>query len=370
MKGIHIRNTFRIFKYKLRGYSFGKNVYIGKGTQIEGHKVHIGNDVHIGKNVRIRANEINVGDNCLFFDNVDVMVNNKFVLGKRCKISRNTVFRANNVLVGEELWCNEGVEIGGGGWKKSTADLFLGSNVHLGKNVMINVCQNVTIGNRTGIGIETIILTHSSGHGQSVLLGYEHREKSVSIGNNVSVYSRAFITPGTEIKDGVVLGAMSYARGVLDAKCLYIGMPAKKTMMFFEMPIDVQYKKLKSLMEKELSLPFMTVGKTDIMLYQSVDEGRQYAVVLWSESDDIMLNADFQTLETVSICVVNVLGNNYEGNLSCEFDLKNLIMTGKTTFMSEKLRDIFRRYGLIFERRDYEPYLLDSNDFRKSGIEI
>lgn len=372
MKGeIYILNILRIMKFKLRGYSLGRNIRISKGVKIEAEKVSIGDNVYIGKDVIIKAKEVNIGDNCLLFDRVNINVINKFVLNKRSKISRDVTFRAYDIVVGEELWCNEGVDIGGGGWKKNTAKLFLGDNVHLGENVMINVCQEVRIGNQTGIGIETMILTHSSGHGQSILQGYNHIERAVNIGNNVSIYSRAFITPGTIIKNGVVLGAMSYARGILDEKCLYLGTPAKKVRMFTELACNEKYKNIKQLIENELELRCSLTSNTEYMVYQNHMENIKYVIILWNEKDKEFLNTDLKNILADSISIViNIVGNEYDSNFSCEFNLNNFTLTGKTTQLSEKLCDIFRRYGMIFKRKGYESFLLDYKSFKQSGIEL
>lgn len=369
MSKLNIISRLKILRYRLKGYSIGKNVYIGRGSKILGKNVHIGNDVIFGNNVLVKAAEIEVGENCLFFNNVNVNVLHRFCLDSRCKISRKVVLHANSIIAGKELWCNEGVEVGGGGWKKKTANLYLGDNVHLGKNVMINVCQSVTIGSQTGIGIEAMILTHSSGHGQSVLYGYEHVEKAVSIGNNVSVYSRAFIVPGTKILDGAVVGAMSYARGTLEERTLYLGIPAKEARFYRELPKEVQYTTIKTILEKELTSSFSMIYNVDTMFCEDCNKKKE-VIVLWDKPEGAILNSEdfFSCAET--ICLVNISGEAYVGTASCEINFRKMTMEGKTSFISERLRDIFRRYGIIFKQDKYVPLPLNYGSFINSGVEL
>ncbi|MHB1483637.1 MAG: acyltransferase [Saccharofermentanales bacterium] len=364
-------NLFRIIKFKMRGYSLGYNITVSKGVKIEAEKVIIGDNVYLGEDVIIKAKDINIDDNCLFFERVNVNVKNKFIMSKRCKISRDVIFRAHDIIIGNELWCNEGVEIGGGGWQKDSAQIFIGDNVHLGKNVSLNVCQEIRIGNQTGIGIETMVFTHSSGHGQSVLQGYSHIEKPVNIGNNVSIYSRSFITPGTIIKDGVVLGALAYARGILEERCLYLGIPAKKVLRIIDLTHDEKYIKIKQLLENELELRFSITSNTECVIYENHMENIKYVIILWKEMDEMFFKCFLKSiLNDVIIITINFDGNEHNLNFSSEFNLKNHTLSGETTKLSEKLLDIFRRYGIIFKKKEYESFLLDYKYFRHKGLEL
>lgn len=308
--------------YKQRGYQIGNNCVIEAGSVIEGKSVLIGDDVHIGRNCVIRGEEIIIGDNCLFYDDVFIHTVKHIQFGNRCKVSRQCTFRGNRMIFGNELWCNEFVDIGGGGCWSEKAFLEVGDFVHIGKSVMINVCCHVHIGDMTGIGIESMIFTHSAGNGQSILEGYKHIEENVWIGNHVSLFTRAFVAPGTVIEDGATIGAMAYVRGVAK-KGLHLGIPAKLKKEYEEISDEEQNKILK----------------------------------------DEILNAFGSKVEIHDKKLV-VSGEN-----RCVFDIEKGYINGTATELSEKLRDFLRRNGILLKFQNYTPYKLDYEELRKRGVE-
>ncbi len=348
-------------EYRKKGYILGENCVIEPGTLIEGESVVIGNDVHIGKGCVIRSKEICIGDNCLIFDEVFIHTAKKIAIGERGKISRNCTFRGSELLFGKELWCNEGVDIGGGGCWQNTAILKVGNFVHIGKSAMINICRPVYIGNKTGIGIESMIFTHSAGNGQSVLDGYKHIEREVWIGNHVSLYTRAFVTPGTYIEDGVTVGAMSYVGGRL-TKGLYVGIPAKLKKTFMESGREEKHQIL-----CEMLLEIFD-GKASVYSNETL-LNKQYARAILINENFKNENAYEQIKKVYDEFIIVNENSEFQDDQICVFDIAREQIYGTQTTFSEEIRDCLRRNGILLDFGSYQPKKLDYNLLKMRGVE-
>jgi len=352
--------------YRKKGYIIGDNTVIENNVEIEGNIVEIGNDVYLANGVRIKSDLIRIGDNSIFYSDINIRVSKVFSIGNRCKISRGARFKAHEIYIGNELWCNENVEIGGGGSGKKSAILTVGDFVHIGKNASINVCKKVSIGNKTGIGIESIIFTHSSGNGQSIFEGYSHVEEEVHVGNNVSIYSRAIIAPGTVIEDGVTVGALSYVHRTLESNSLYAGVPAKKIKTIKKLSDEDKFKCLLNLLEYELH-DTAVYSRNENTFSIPKDNSCIYIYKKNSKMTKVVLNK-------LSNSYKSVIAINFANDLGCnaktEINLWSNYICGETTEITELIRDILRRYGIVLNWRDYEPYKLNYNLFREKGIEL
>ena len=354
-----LENWGRIQKLKRKGWKIGSNVVIEDGCVLEASIGSIGDDVYIGNGCVIRAERVKIGNNCLLFPKLCVVVKKSFILGDRGKIGRNTTIRAYSVYIGKEFWCNENAEVGGGGWEKPTAILRIGDNVLMGKGASINVCKPVTIGSCTGIGIDCMIFTHSSGNGQSILKGYKHIELPVSIGDHVSVFTRAIIAPGSVVKNGVTIAALAFLSGDTEEKCLYAGIPAKRMKRTKSIPEEGWRSVLKKALENEGC--------------QSIDEGS--LVVNTKISNQILLTDKLTEAKAASfrkrggsVIICKESCTHKENNLAI-FDISQKKVSGCTTDFSEKVRNALRRNGIMFSYENYLPYKLSYKDLVERGIE-
>jgi acetyltransferase-like isoleucine patch superfamily enzyme len=304
----------------------------------------------------------------LIFDNVNAIVTNELQLGKRCKISRDCIIRAYDVIVGQELWCNENVDIGGGGWKKKTARLLIGDYVHIGKNAVINVCESINIGNKTGIGMDSMILTHSSGNGQSILEGYKHIEKKVFIGSHVSVYSRVIISPGSCVEDGVTIGAAAFVQKHLDKGCLYAGCPAVKIKEIIGLSLEERYFEIKNILIREIGHRANLIFEDE--LYKLKSESRDVVILCNYVKNDLISFLREKQLEPENVILISLLKNDLMIPVATHFSLQEEIVNGKVSNTTELIRDTFRRYGIILECNEYVPFKLSGSKFKKLGIEL
>ena len=113
-----------------------------------------------------------------------------------------------------------------------------GENIHIGKNVEINMncafldCNTITIGDFSGIGPGVHIYTvfHPTdpvkrfGENSSF---WKSLTAPVSIGKNVWIGGGSIILPGVSIGDGTTIGAGSVVTKSIPANCIAVGNPCK-----------------------------------------------------------------------------------------------------------------------------------------------
>lgn len=360
---LRIRSSVYTFYLRCKGYQIGKGVVIGFGSYIQGRNVQIGANSHFGNYVRMIAKTIKIGENSLIYDRNFIMVGNTFELGQRCKISHDATIHAHNVYIGNELWCNPYLEVGGGGCNKESANLYIGSYVHIGKKVSLNVCAEIHIGNQTGIGIETSIFTHSSGNGQSVIEGYGSVEAGVDIGSNVSIFTRVIIAPGVSICDGTTIGAQAYVSKSITECGLYVGIPSRKVKDIIPVPKDKWIDVMKEHMLDEIN-PEVFVSDN---LQEEILENKKQIVVFID--NNLFFNRCEMICEDQEIVYINTLNKRLQITHGTEFHIPTMTLTGETTKLSEQVRDIFRRKGMIFDWNGYRPYMLSYEGFIKIGVE-
>lgn len=360
---LRIRSSIYTFYLRCKGYQIGKGVVIGFGSYIKGRNVQVGANSHFGNHVRMIAKTIKIGENSLIYDRNFIMVGDTFELGQRCKISHDAIVRAHNVHIGNELWCNPYLEVGGGGCNKESANLYIGSYVHIGRNVSLNVCSEIHIGNQTGIGIETSIFTHSAGNGQSVIKGYCSFEAGVDIGNNVSIFTRVIIVPGVSICDGTTVGAQAYVSKSITECGIYAGTPCRKVKDIIPVPKDKWIDVMKEHMLNEIN-PNALVSDN---LQEEMFEDRKQIVVFLD--DNSFFDEAGMISEDKEIVYINTMHKRLKITHGTEFHIPTMTLTGETTRLSEQIRDIFRRKGMIFEWNGYQPHMLNYEQFIKIGVE-
>lgn len=347
-----LTNNFRIIGLRCKGYQIGNNVYIGPGVKITGDKVSIGNDVYILGNTVIKAKNIDIRDNVCIFENVYIHVKSRLVIGKRSKISRNCTWKANNIIIGRDLWCNENVEIGGGGWNGEHANLSIGPFMHIGRDVQINVCSSITMKGYSGIGIGCMLFTHSAGQGQSILNGYSFIEEPIIVGRHVSLYTRVIVSPGTVIGEGVTVAAQSFVRGELKPNTFYAGSPAKEKKNIIAPKEKEKWKIITDLFPVAMKLDGYAIGRY---------EGTQMYCVCCIEALPYRIKSGI--VITMQSCNLKLPG-------ICVIDLQKMLICGDSSDASEKCRDYLRRHGIILRPADgYQFYKLNPFVLRDNSIE-
>lgn len=110
-------------------------------------------------------------------------------------------------------------------------NLTIGDDVHIGTGCLIDLEGKVVIENGATLSPRVMILTHSdpgSLHNSPLCIGFKPFVADVRVGAYCWLGANATVLAGSRICDKTILGACSLAKGVLDSKCIYAGVPAKK----------------------------------------------------------------------------------------------------------------------------------------------
>lgn len=113
-----------------------------------------------------------------------------------------------------------------------------GENIHIGKNVEINMncvfldCNRITIGDYSGIGpgVHIYAVFHPVKASERLPEGsnfWKSQTAPVSIGKNVWIGGGAIILPGVTIGDNTTIGAGSVVTKSIPANCLAVGNPCR-----------------------------------------------------------------------------------------------------------------------------------------------
>ena len=113
-------------------------------------------------------------------------------------------------------------------------DVFLGSahGLKMGPLSFINygsfldLCAPVSIGDRTAIGYQVMLITGSHQIGAAHSRAGALQPKAITIGNGVWIGARAIVLPGVSIEDGCVIAAGAVVTQDCGRDGLYAGVPA------------------------------------------------------------------------------------------------------------------------------------------------
>lgn len=164
-----------------------------------------------------------IGKNCLIHPSAKINVQKGYI-GSGAIIKENCVIEGYHIEIGRELFMNRGGWIGGGSSKDPLGYLSAGDFLHMGWNSHINIARSVTIGHEFGCGIESKIFTH--GAYLPAVEGFPVKFDKVTIGNRVWM-PNAWVNPGVDVGNDVVVAAGSVVNTSLPSGCLAGGIPAK-----------------------------------------------------------------------------------------------------------------------------------------------
>ena len=199
-----LSSDFKIALYRRHGAAIGRDAVLGPGAVILAEHLVLGDGAHIGAGVRIEAS--------------------RFEAGPLLHVGARSAFRCRSVLLGENAFFAEDVEVGGGGAMDPEAELVVGSHGFVGEHVHLNPCRPLRLGDEVVISRNAVIMTHS--FGGSTLQGYPNRFAGVSIGDGSQVGIGATLFPGVEMGAGSILLSGSSLVSSVPSGRLYGGVPA------------------------------------------------------------------------------------------------------------------------------------------------
>lgn len=107
-------------------------------------------------------------------------------------------------------------------------NLEIGDGVFIGKNVLIDLTNKVKIGSRSGIGMNSIIITHSN-FGRSCLSeSYPPSSAPVEIMEDCGIGWGCLINKGTQVSPRVILLPGAVVTGMLPEDSTFGGNPARR----------------------------------------------------------------------------------------------------------------------------------------------
>lgn len=219
------------------------------------------------------------------------------------------------VEIGREAFFDRGAYIGGGSCFSTSSFLKAGDWLHMGMDSQINTAMGVTLGHAVGIGVNTKVFTHGA-YIDSFNLGAPTQWAPVRIGNNVWL-PNAWVNPGVNIGDNVVVAALSLINTDIPSGSLAGGIPA--TVL------------------KEKYLPKTLTSEQELALIKMIETQCK------TRPD---LDKEFSFSYSQNLLRIS------EGNNETVFDLKKLIIRGGVSAASVSVKDQLRRNGIRFR---YEP---------------
>jgi len=267
-----------------------------------------------------------IGKNCQIDPTAVINVREGF-LGDRSIVRAHTRIEGRKIEIGKEAFVDIGAVIGGGSCFDPSASLKAGDWLHLGMNSQINIARGVEIGHEFGCGIESKIFTHGA-YTDSYNLGAPSQWASVKIGNQVWM-PNAWVNPGVEIGDCVVIAARSLVNKSIPSGCLAAGSPVKIIDSHY-LPRELSTsEKLKFISEiKQVALERFVMDQVEVL-----------------PSYDVSFELDF----------INVTFKEK----STQFSLKLKTIEGNEFKLSYYIKDQLRRNGVRFR------YLFDEERWQK-----
>lgn len=150
-------------------------------------------------------------------------------MGKRLKCKTWPIFRyipRGNIQIGNDVTIGYFITFE----VEEKGKLTLGNSVNLTHNVIISVCEEVTIGNGTLIAENVSIRDADHGTKHNIPIGRQMQtSSSVSIGNDVWLGAGVAVLQGSKIEDGVIIGAHSVVTSskTTSPYSIYAGVPIR-----------------------------------------------------------------------------------------------------------------------------------------------
>ncbi len=334
-----------------QGFTVGDHTRFALGAEVTAEVGVIGDHCYFGRDVVVSAAELDVADNVIIYSDGDLRCLEGLSIGGRAKLSTNFRLRARRCVLGPELWANENIDIGGGGWENAAASLTVGPAQVLGAGVSLNVGAPVELAGLGALSIEAMLLTHGGGHCQSTLDGYPWSEAGVTIGSHTVCMSRSVILPGVTIGPGSIVSAGSVVATDIGPGVLAAGNPARPVSpAAVAVSPDERRRRLQEAVgplrpsEPGATPAVHVVGSAD-----AVHDCRPNDVVI------VDGNTDPRQLPHRSLTVI---------------DLGASTISGPVTDTSERVRDRLRRIGCwLSPVGDYEPPVRDWAALVTRGIE-
>jgi acetyltransferase-like isoleucine patch superfamily enzyme len=134
------------------------------------------------------------------------------------------------------------------GMKKDFSNLIIGNDVHIGRNALIDLHGQVTIGDRVTIGMFSRIYTHQDIADSDLNEFYPPSQGDVIIPDDTVIGTSAILVYPFSFPKGTFVGAGSVVRGHYPKQCLLIGNPARPIPLPHNYKSDDRQEKLEGIL--------------------------------------------------------------------------------------------------------------------------
>jgi galactoside O-acetyltransferase len=170
-----------------------------------------------------------------------VLRNARFLTGAEldrlgfAEIGENVLVHESAVLVGaERIRFGSNVRVDPFCVISAGEMMSIGSHVHIAAHVLLSGGGGITLHDFSGISHGTKLLSASDDFSAGVLTGptvpddlRNVRAEAIVIGRHAVVGANSVVLPGARVEEGATVGALSLARGTLEAWKVHAGVPAR-----------------------------------------------------------------------------------------------------------------------------------------------
>lgn len=151
------------------------------------------------------------------------------------ELGENVLIHETVVLVGAEMMrLGSNIRIDPYCVISAGEDLSIGSHVHIAAHVLLSGGAGITLHDFSGISHGAKLLSASDDFSAGMLTGPTVPEDlrnvqsaRIVIGRHAVIGANSVVLPGTLVEDGAMVGALSLARGALEAWKVHAGVPAR-----------------------------------------------------------------------------------------------------------------------------------------------
>ena len=133
------------------------------------------------------------------------------------------ILRAEGAHVGSRVRILRGIVVHNA--EPALANLQIGDDCHVGREVFVDLASPVRIGDRVTISMRVMLITHTN-VGDS-RCGLSPRSAGIDIGDDAYIGAGATILPGVRIGGAAIVGAGAVVTRDVEAATTVVGIPAK-----------------------------------------------------------------------------------------------------------------------------------------------